>query len=139
MLRPARANWWSTRPQSVLLIGVLLLTIQACKNAKSPQAASLDPQVKASSCLENLNLQRLDQALEHCNAVVVSHPQNPVPLTDRSLIQTLMGRDDQACADVSQAISLINNRNKSRDPLLKHELEVRQQSCKQRATMAGNG
>ena len=113
--------------------------IQACKNAESPQAASPDPQVKASSCLENINLERLDQALEHYNAVVASHPDNPVPLTDRSLIQTLMGRDDEACADVSQAISLINNRNKSRDPLLKHELEVRQQSCKQRATMAGNG
>ena len=95
--------------------------------------------MKASSCLENINLERLDKALEHCNAVVVSHPANPVPLTDRSLIQTLMGRDDEACADVSQAISLLNSRNKSKDPLLKHELEVRQQSCKQRATMAGNG
>ena len=50
-----------------------------------------------------------------------------------------MGRDDEACADVSQAISLLNSRNKSKDPLLKHELEVRQQSCKHRATIAGNG
>ena len=139
MLRPTRAIWRSTRPQSVLLIGVLLFTIQACKNAESPQAASPDPQVKASSCLENINLERLDKALEHCNAVVASHPDNPVPLTDRSLIQTLMGRDDEACADVIQAISMLNGRNQSRDPLLKHELEVRQQSCKQRATMAGNG
>ena len=139
MLRPTRTDWRSTWPQSVLLIGVLLLTIQACKNTKSPQAASPDPQLKASSCLEDLNLQRLDKALEHCNAVVVSHPGNPVPLTDRSLIQTLMGRDDEACADVSQAISLLKDQNKSRDPLLEHELDVRQQSCKQRATMAGNG
>ena len=139
MLRPTRTDWRSTWPQSVLLIGVLLLTIQACKNTKSPQAASPDPQLKASSCLEDLNLQRLDKALEHCNAVVVSHPGNPVPLTDRSLIQTLMGRDDEACADVSQAISLLKDQNKSRDPLLEHELDVRQQSCKQRANMAGNG
>ena len=123
----------------LLLIAVLLLTIQACENAENPQAASPDPQVKASSCLENLDLQRLDKALEHCNAVVVSHPDNPVPLTDRSLIQTLMGRDDEACADVSQAITLLNSREKSKDPLLKHELEVRQQSCKHRATSAGNG
>ena len=61
----------------MLLISGLLLTIQACKNAESPQAALPDPQVKASSCLEDLNLQRLDRALEHCNAVVVSHPDNP--------------------------------------------------------------
>ncbi len=100
---------------------------------------SPDPQLKASSCLEDLNLQRVDQALERCNAVVVSHPGDPVPLTDRSLIQTLMGRDDEACADVSQAISLLKDQNKSRDPLLEHELDVRQQSCKQRATMTGNG
>ena len=139
MFRPTRADWRSTWPHSVLLIGVLLFTVQACKNAESPQAVSTDPQVKASSCLEDLNLQRLDKALEHCNAVVVSQPGNPVPLTDRSLIQTLMGLDDEACADVSQAISLLNNQNKSRDPLLEHELDVRQQSCKQRATMAGNG
>ena len=123
----------------MLLISGLLLTIQACKNAESPQAALPDPQVKASSCLEDLNLQRLDRALEDCNAVVVSHPDNPVPLNDRSLIQTLMGLDDEACADVIQAISMLNDRNQSRDPLLKHELEVRQQSCKQRATIAGNG
>ena len=139
MLRPARADWRSKWPQSALLIGVLLLTIQACKKAESPQAASPNPQVTTSSCLENLNLERLDKALEQCNAVVASHPDNPVPLTDRSLIQTLMGRDDEACADVSQAISMLNKRNQSRDPLLKHELEVRQQSCKQRATIAGNG
>ena len=139
MLRPARADWRSKWPQSALLIGVLLLAIQACKKAESPQAASPNPQVTTSSCLENLNLERLDKALEQCNAVVASHPDNPLPLTDRSLIQTLMGRDDEACADVSQAISLLNSRNKSRDPLLKHELEVRQQSCKQRATIAGNG
>ena len=123
----------------MLLISGLLLTIQACKNAESPQAALPDPLVKASSCLEDLNLQRLDRALEHCNAVVVSHPDNPVPLTDRSLIHTLMGRDAEACADVSQAASLLQGKNGSRDPLLEHELNVRQQSCNQRATMAGNG
>ncbi|WP_255475877.1 hypothetical protein [Synechococcus sp. BIOS-E4-1] len=139
LLRPARADWRSRWPHSLLLIGALLLTIQACRNAKSPQAVSADAQVKASSCLEDLNLQRLDKALDHCNAVVVSHPGNPVPLTDRSLIQTLMGRDEEACADVSQALSLLKDQNKSRDPLLEHELDVRQQSCKQRDTMAGNG
>ena len=139
MLRPARADWRSKWPQSALLIGVLLLTIQACKKAESPQAASPNPKVTTSSCLENLNLERLDKALEQCNAVVASHPDNPVPLTDRSLIHTLMGSDEEACADVSQAASLLKGQNNSRDPLLEHELNVRQQSCKHRATMAGKG
>ena len=121
------------------MIGGLLLTVQACKTAESPRGAASNAEVKASSCLEDLNLQRLDQALEHCNAVVKSHPNNPVPLVDRSLIHTLMGSDDEACADVSQASSLLKDRNTSSDPLLRHELDVRQQSCKQRATMAGNG
>ena len=113
--------------------------VQACKPAESPRTAAPDAQVKAFSCLEDLNLQRLDMALEHCNAVVKSHPDNPVPLVDRSLIHTLMGRDDEACTDVSQASTLMKNQNKSSDPLLRHELDVRQQSCKHRATMAGKG
>ena len=93
----------------------------------------------ASSCLEGLDLERLDEALNHCNAVVKGHPGNPIPLTDRSLIHTLIGRDDEACADVKQASALIAKDGQRHDPLLKHELAVRQQSCKQRATMAGSG
>ena len=113
--------------------------IQACTNVGSSRAAKPDPQLKASSCLENLSLQRLSKALDHCNAVVLSHPDNPVPLTDRSLLHTLMGSDDQACNDVSRAASLLKNLKNTEDPLLRHELKVRQQSCKHRATMAGKG
>ena len=113
--------------------------IQACTNVGSSRAAKPVSQLKASSCLENLSLQRLSKALDHCNAVVLSHPDNPVPLTDRSLLHTLMGSDDQACNDVSRAASLLKNLKNTADPLLRHELKVRQQSCKHRATMAGKG
>lgn len=129
----------SIRLQRFLWVSGLLLTIQACTNTESSRAARPDPQLKASSCLEDLSLKQLDKALDHCNAVVESHPDNPVPLTDRSLIHTLMGNYDNACADVSQAASLLKRRNGTTDPLLRHELNVRQQSCKQRATMTGNG
>ena len=98
-----------------------------------------DSELKASSCLENLNLQKLERALDHCNAVVTNHSGNPVPLIDRSLLLTLMGRDEAACDDVRQAASLLKRGNKTTDPLLEHELNVRQKSCKQRATMTGNG
>ena len=118
------------------------MTTQACADGGDsgrPDATANDAELAASSCLKGLDLQRLDEALTHCNAVVAGHPNNPVPLTDRSLLHTLMGRDDEACADVSQASALIKRQTKTADPLLRHELDVRQQSCKQRATMAGNG
>tara|TARA_B100001121_G_scaffold109457_1_gene96442 strand:+ start:707 stop:1060 length:354 start_codon:yes stop_codon:yes gene_type:complete len=117
----------------------LLLLAQACGNANSSRTGQPNPEAKASSCLENLSLEKLSKALDHCNAVVKSHPDNPVPLTDRSLLHTLMGSDDKACADVSRAAFLIKSRQTTADPLLKHELDVRQQSCKHRATMAGKG
>ena len=123
----------------ILLISGLLLSVQGCRNAERSRSAIPEPQLKASSCLENLSLQRLSKALDHCNAVVLSHPDNPVPLTDRSLLHTLMGSDDQACNDVSRAASLLKNLKNTADPLLRHELKVRQQSCKHRATMAGKG
>ena len=116
-----------------------MLLAQACGNANSSRTGQPDPQAKASSCLENLSLEKLSKALDHCNAVVLSHPDNPVPLTDRSLLHTLMGSDDQACNDVSRAASLLKNLKNTADPLLRHELKVRQQSCKHRATMAGKG
>ena len=50
-----------------------------------------------------------------------------------------MGSNDKACEDVSRAASLIKSRQTTADSLLKHELDVRQQSCKHRATMAGKG
>jgi hypothetical protein len=116
-----------------------MITIQACGNADNPRAVTPDSELKASSCLEDLNLQKLGRALEHCNAVVMSHTGNPVPLIDRSLLLTLMGRDDAACDDVTKAASLLKQGDRSTDRLLEHELEVRQQSCRHRATMTGNG
>ena len=122
-----------------LLLAGLFALIQACSQGGDAAKPTSDPELAASSCLEGLDLERLDEALNHCNAVVKGHPGNPIPLTDRSLIHTLMGRDDEACDDVKQASALMAKDGQRHDPLLKHELAVRQQSCKQRATMAGNG
>lgn len=123
---------------ALLMVGLVLL-IQACSRGGDAAKPTTDPALAASSCLEGLDLKRLDEALNHCNAVVKGHPGNPIPLIDRSLIHTLIGLDDEACADVKQASALVANDGKRHDPFLKHELAVRQQSCKQRATMAGNG
>ena len=49
-------------------------------------------------------------------------------------MQTLLGQHDQACRDVEQAIALMDDRT---DPMLRHELKVRQATCKQRRTING--
>jgi len=91
------------------------------------------------ACLEELDLNKLDQALERCNQVVQEHRTNPAPLTDRSLLHTLLGQLDQACLDVDQALVLVKRQGKAADPMISHELMVRQKSCKQRRSMAGKG
>ena len=50
-----------------------------------------------------------------------------------------MGKTDQACADVTQAMALLRQDSKSADPMVVHELNVRHKSCKQRDTIFGNG
>lgn len=123
---------------SALVLSGVLVSSLGCTRQSSDSAPLESTDVAASECLENLNLKRLDAALERCNAVVKAHPSNPVPLVDRSLIFNLMNRPDQACDDVGKAARLISNNQQKPDAMLLHELSVRQQSCKLRATIAGN-
>jgi len=126
------------RPVSGLVLGGLLISCMGCGGPSNPASSSEEAEIGASECLENLNLKRLDAALDRCNAVVRAHSGNPAPLVDRSLIFNLMDRPDEACNDVAKAARLIKNDQPTPDPLLLHELSVRQESCKQRATIAGN-
>ena len=87
-----------------------------------------------SSCLEDLASNQLRSALQRCNNSVETFPDQPEAWRDRSLVQTLLGHHDQACRDVEQAIALMD---KGLDPMLRHELEVRQATCKQRRTING--
>ena len=50
------------------------------------------------------------------------------------LVQTLIGNHDQACRDVEQAIARMDD---NADPMLRHELNVRQATCKQRRSING--
>ena len=107
---------------------------------RSESTARPDPsELNSQACLEELDLSRLDQALQRCNAVVQAHRSDPAPLTDRSLLYILLGRIDQACRDVDQAIKLINSNPSTVDPMVRHELTVRQASCRQRVSNAGKG
>ena len=90
--------------------------------------------------MEQFNPERLDQALERCNATVQAHPDSPGPLSERSLVHSLRGDSRSACSDVKAAIALLNDRKPtSTDPLLQKELTVRQAACKQERTIDASG
>ena len=118
---------WS--PHLALALGLLL--ISSCQSAPQPKP---DLSVSTSSCLEDLASNQLRSALQRCNNSVETFPDQPEPWRDRSLVHTLLGQQDQACRDVEQAIALMDDRA---DPMLRHELTVRQATCKQRSTING--
>jgi Flp pilus assembly protein TadD len=57
--------------------------------------------------------------------------------SDRALVLNLLGRTTQACEDVAQALKLQQEQRAAVEPMLRHELTVRQAACKQERTMAG--
>ena len=130
---PARPSVTATdhrwRPHLALALGLLL--ISGCQSTPPPTP---DSTLATSSCLEDLASNQLHSALQRCNGSVEAFPDQPEPLRDRSLVQTLLGQHDQACRDVEQAIALMDNGS---DPMLRHELKVRQATCKQRRTING--
>ena len=115
----------------VLVLAVGLLVISGCMSTPPPEA---DVTVSTTSCLEDLVSHQLSSTLERCNASVEAFPEEPELWRDRSLVQTLIGNHDQACRDVEQAIGLLND---AADPMLRHELNVRQATCKQRRSING--
>ena len=121
------------------MIGGLLLTGLGCRSRSEPNGENVSMETSVADCMSTLDLNNLEDALQRCNEVVDAQGNKPAALADRSLLLTLMGKTDQACADVNQAIGLLQQNNRSVDPMVVHELNVRQKSCKQRDTMVGNG
>ena len=123
----------------ILMIGGLLLTGLGCRSRSEPKTATVSAETSIADCMSDLDLNKLDQALQRCNEVVDAHGDKPAALADRSLLLTLMGKTDQACADVTQAMELLRQNKGSTDPMVVHELNMRHKSCKQRDTIVGNG
>ncbi len=121
------------------MIAGLLFTGVGCRSRSAPTNALSNAELTPQACLEELDLSELDQALNRCNQVVAAHSTDPGPLTDRSLLHTLMGQLELACVDVDKALLLIKRQGQTADPMVRHELNVRHTSCKQRASMAGKG
>ncbi len=123
----------------MLMIGGLLLTGLGCRSRSEPKPATISSETSIADCMSDLDLNKLDKALQRCNQVVDAHRDKPAALADRSLLLTLMGKTDQACADVTQAMALLRQDKRSTDPMVVHELNVRHKSCKQRDSIVGNG
>ncbi|MEB3246496.1 MAG: hypothetical protein VKJ63_01380 [Synechococcus sp.] len=114
-----------------LSLSACLVIVASCQPAPPPQA---DVGTTPLSCLEDFASNRLSAVLERCNAMVDSMPGQPEPLRDRALVLSLNGQHDRACSDVEQAKGLLTAAS---DPMLRHELTVRQATCKQRRSIAG--
>jgi len=123
----------------ILMISGLLLTGLGCRSRSETKPAGASPEASISDCMSDLDLNKLERALQRCNQVVDAHGDKPAALADRSLLLTLMGKTDQACADVTQAMALLRQNKRSTDPMVVHELNVRHKSCRQRDSIVGNG
>ena len=104
----------------------------SCSNNSISSLDSPLPQLYPQSCLEELDPKKLNSALKRCNKVIKKYPENPEPLNDRSMIYTLLGEINLACLDVAKALDLINSNKNQTDPLIRYEINIRQQSCMQR-------
>ena len=78
----------------------------------------------------------LQMMVERCDEALEQTPDQADLHRDRALVLTLLGDQTKACNDVDMALSLLNQSSEPVDPMLLHELQVRQTTCKQSRTMA---
>lgn len=78
-----------------------------------------------------MELRRLGEAIQRCNDVVAAFPDDPQPLNERFLLHSLAGNNAAACRDIARAADLAKKLPRDRiDPILRRDLELRQQSCR---------
>ena len=78
----------------------------------------------------------LELMVERCDEAIKQTPNQADLHRDRALVLTLRGDLVKACDDVAMAVSLLKRSSQPVDPMLQHELQVRQTTCKQSRTMA---
>ena len=76
--------------------------------------------------------------VKRCDEAIEQTPDQADLHRDRALVLTLLGDQAKACDDVKVALALLEQSSQTVDPMLRHELEVRQTTCKQSRTMAGS-
>ena len=80
----------------------------------------------------------LEGMVKSCDEAIEQTPDQADLHRDRALVLSLLGDQAKACDDVEVALSLLNRSGQPVDPMLQHEMQVRQTNCKQSRTMAGS-
>ena len=106
--------------------------------SKQPATSANTPTPLVSSCLGGFRMDDLELMVERCDEAIKQSPDKADLHRDRALVLTLLGHQAKACEDVALALSLLKRSSQPVDPMLQHELQVRQSSCKQSRTMAGS-
>ena len=118
-----------------MLLGAVLMA--GCQS-KQPATPTNTPTPLVSSCLSGFRMDDLELMVKRCDEAIEQTPDQADLHRDRALVLTLLGQQAKACNDVVMAVSLLKRSNQAVDPMLQHELQVRQSSCKQSRTMAGS-
>ena len=108
-----------------------------CLN-KQPSTPANTPTPLVSSCLSDFRMDDLKLMVERCDEAIEQTPNQADLHRDRALVLTLLGDHAKACGDVELALSLLKQSSRPVDPMLQHELQVRQSTCKHSRTMADN-
>ena len=106
--------------------------------SKKPATPAKTPTPLVSSCLGGFRMDDLQLIVRRCDEAIEQTPDQADLHRDRALVLTLLGEQAKACDDVAMAMSLLKRSSQPVDPMLQHELQVRQSSCKQSRTMAGS-
>ena len=113
------------------------MLVAGCQS-KQPATPANTPTPLVSSCLSGFRMDDLELMVKRCDEAIEQTPDQADLHRDRALVLTLLGDQAKACDDVKVALALLEQSNKTVDPMLRHELEVRQTTCKQSRTMAGS-
>ena len=110
----------------MVLAGLLAIILAACAEEPLPER-----KVTHGDCLREVDLEKLEEAIERCSKVVEAFPGDPLPLSERFLLHSLAGNNDAACRDISRAAELAGQQpSKDVDPLLRKQLDLRLESCR---------
>ena len=118
----------------MLLAAVLMAGCQS----KQPETPVNTTTPLVSSCLGDFRMDDLELMVKRCDEAIKQTPDQADLHRDRALVLTLLGDQAKACDDVATAVSLLKRSSQPVDPMLQHELQVRQSSCKQSRIMAGS-
>ena len=105
---------------------------------KQPSKPENAPTPLVSSCLGDFRMDDLRVMVKRCDEAIDQTPDQADLHRDRALVLSLLGDQAKACTDVEVALSLLKESTQPVDPMLQHELQVRQTSCKQSRTIAGS-